>query len=382
MAVRRKRAFCRSLLLAASAFAIFNGPARAQSPADDMADLNTRILENPQDSELNIEYARLAERHGKLRLALAAYERVLINEPDNVEAQRGFARIRRIVEPPFQSRRIELGGRWDSNPWNEPDPEDGAWSAFVRATMVDERRVGGRRWRSIASIDGEVVPDSPQLDYGYVGAQTGPIIDAAPNVAVIPAVGVGISTLDDTNYFNEAHIGITVEGQRSGVSFWGRARGTYRDYSEQSTADQGGQVEISGAATAPQVVSSRDSVTFGGWARWSGVKGSSINNRDEEVAPGRYAEVGAEATYHYRLNDNLSLSAGLVAYQRNYQRTEVAGENREDTSITPQATLLVWNVLPCSCAVRINYRHRDNSSNDPLSDFEADEASVSLFAQF
>lgn len=382
MANKRKRGFGRALLLAASATAIFMGTARAQSPMQDMVDLNTRILENPQDSDLNIQYARTAEQHGKLRLALAAYERVLINDPENVEAQEGFARVRRVIEPPFQSKRVELGGRWDSNPLNDSEFKDDAWSTFVRATMVDERRVGAHRWRSVVNLDGELTPDVPELDYGYVGAQTGPIIDVAPHLAAIPTVGVGVAMLDDTNYFTEAHVGVTVEGQRSGVSFWGRLRGAWRDYGEESTSEQGAQVELSAGATTPQLISSRDSLTVVPWARWSGVKGSTYNFRDDVVAPGEYTEAGVEANYNYRVNDNISISGGLVSYRREYARTEVAGRNREDTYVAPQAQIMVWNVLPCTCAIRVNYRHRSNSSNDPLADYDADEVSASLFAQF
>lgn len=382
MAVKRKGGFARALLLAASATAIFMGTARAQSPTQDLVDLNARILENPQDSDLNLTYARAAEQHGKLRLALAAYERVLINDPENVEAQQGFARVRRVIEPPFQSKQIEIGARWDSNAFDDGEHADEAVSVFGRATVVDERRIGAHRWRSIARLDGEVTPDFPRLNYGYVGAQTGPIIDMAPHLAAIPSVGVGVATLDSAHYFSEVNASVTVEGQHDGVSFWSRLRGNWRDYSDDSTSDEGPQVELSGGITAPHVVSDHDSLAVVPWVRWSGVEGSSRNFLDEEVAPGEYTELGVDAAYHYRLNDNLSVSWGVLAYQRNYTHTEVAGQSREDTYVAPQATLTAWNVLPCSCAIKLNYRHRDNQSNDEFSDYEADQVSLSLFAQF
>ncbi len=383
MAVKRKLGFGRALLLAASATFVLMGTARAQGPTQDLMDLNTRILENPQDTDLNLQYARAAEQQGKPRLALAAYERVLINDPDNEQAQRGFARVRRVIEPAFQTKRIEIGGRWDSNPTNDSENDDDAWSAFARATVVDERRLGAHRWRTIARFDGELVPELRQEDFGYVGVQVGPIIDVAPHVAAIPAVGVSVASLDDTHYFSEVNAGVTVEGQRNGVSLWGRTRVNYRDYSEESTSNQGFQVEVSGGATAPHVASSRDSVSVVPWARWSGVEGSYRNSLDEESAPGKYIEYGVEANYNYRLNDNISLSGGFIAYQRNYTTSEVAGQDRHDTYLAPQANVMIWNVLPCSsCAINLNYRHRDNRSNDPHAEYAGDQVSISLFAQF
>lgn len=382
MTVRRRSGFCRALLLAASATAIFVATARAQTPAEDLADLNTQILEDPENSELNLSYARVAEQSGKLRLALAAYERVLINDPLNEEAQRGFARVRRVIEPPFQTRQVEIGARWDSNPWDVNGGDDEAVSAFAHATVVDERRISAHRWRSIARLDGEITPDFPELDYGYASAQTGPIVDVAPNIAAIPSVGVATATLDDSHYFNEVNASVTVEGQHDGVSFWGRARANWRDYSEESTADNGPQVELSGGVTAPRILSSRDSLAVVPWVRWSDVEGSAQTFLNEEVAPGEYTEFGLEAAYHYRVNDNLSVSWGLISYRREFTRTEIDGKHQRDTYVAPQATLTAWNALPCSCALRVNYRRRNNDSNDPVSDYEADEASVSLFVHW
>lgn len=115
MALKRKiGSLCRVLLLAASVTALTVGAAQPQ----DLADLNRQILENPQDVALNLRYARAAEEAGQPRLALVAYERILINDPSNEEARRGYERIRRSIEPAYTATRIETGVRWDSNPLN------------------------------------------------------------------------------------------------------------------------------------------------------------------------------------------------------------------------------------------------------------------------
>src|SRR6185436_5131629 len=134
-------------------------------------------LANPQDAALNLQYARLAEEQGKLRLALAAYERILINNPDNVDAQHGYERVRRILEPTRTSFRVEFGEQWDSNPLDSSVEDDSAYTTFVNGTWSDERRFGARRWRTLATFQVEVTPEIDELNYGYFGVSTGPIID-------------------------------------------------------------------------------------------------------------------------------------------------------------------------------------------------------------
>jgi hypothetical protein len=375
---RRLRGFCRALLLAASVTALSAGAARAQ----DLRDLNDRILENPQDVELNLRYARLAEELGELRLALAAYERVLINNPDNEEAQRGFARVRRTLEPTYTSLRVEVGGQWDSNPRNLNGSDEEAYSVFGRATLVDERRFGSRRWRTNANFDGELVPEIDELNYAFMGAQTGPIMDVAPHLAAVPAVGVAVAALDGAYYFGEANLGVTLEGQRDGVSFWTRFRAGWRSYGEDSTAEEGAQAEIAAGVSIPRIASRTDALAIVPWVRWSGVEGSTFNFFNEEVAPGEYSELGLDVNYHYQFNDHVVVSAGALAYDRTFPQTEVAGEDRHDVYVSPQTTVTFQNLLPCQCALKATYRYRTNSSNDDAADYDAHQFSLSLVTRF
>ena len=102
----RMRGLCRALLLAAGVTGLFLGAAHGE----DLAALNQQILDNPQDVSLNLRYARAAEEAGKLRFALAAYERILINDPSHEEARRGYELIRRALEPGYTTTRVEAGG--------------------------------------------------------------------------------------------------------------------------------------------------------------------------------------------------------------------------------------------------------------------------------
>jgi hypothetical protein len=379
MTIKRKLArACRVLLLAASVTALSSALAHAQ----DLQELNDRILESPQDVELNLRYARLAEQQGKLRLALAAYERVLINNPDNEEAKRGFARVRRTLEPTYTSLRLEVGGQWDSNPRNISGTDEEAFSVVARATLVDERRFGSKRWRTNANFDGEITPEIEELNYAYLGAQTGPILDVAPNLAAVPAIGVAVASFDGAFYFDEVNFGVTFEGHKDGASFWTRARAGWRDYGDDATADEGPVAEIAAGVSIPRIATQSDSLSVVPWVRWSGVEGSAFNFLNEEITPGEYSEFGMDVAYHYQFTDRVVVSAGALAYDRRYSGTEVAGENRHDVYVAPQVSVTIQNFLPCSCALRATYRYRVNESNDPTADYDAQQASISLFRRF
>ena len=376
---RRTRGLCRSLLLAASLAVLSTALARAE----DLGDLNNQILDNPQNVDLNLRYARAAESQGKLRLALAAYERVLMNDPTNAEAQRGYTRVRRTLEPPYTFARVEVGERWDSNPLNLNSGGEGAYTTFGRATIVDERPIASTRWRSNLNFEGEITPEDTVLNYAFVGIQTGPVIDLTPHMAAIPSVGGGVATLDGDYYFDDANLAVTLEGQENGVSYWARLRGGWRSYGKQWVATEGPYAELSGGATVPRIASDKDSITLVPWVRWSGIKGNAFNFQlNEPVTPGEYTEIGFNATYNYRVNGNVVLSGGLEARDRYYSKTKVAGEQRHDTYVSPQATVSLQHVLPCNCSLNLTYRYRNSSSNDFTVDYDAQQVSVSLFAQF
>lgn len=372
---------CRALLLAASVTALTVGAASAQQ---DLESLNEQILANPNDAELNFRYARAAEEAGQLRLALAAYERVMINDPENEVARRGYERIRRMIEPDFTTFTVEVGARWDDNARNSDLLEEEAWSAFVNAVLVDERvGIADRRWRSIVNFEGELVPDIDELDYAYLGAQTGPLFYAGPHLGVIPSIGVGTSILDGEHYFNEANLGLTIEGKNDGMSYWTRLRGGYRKYSDNSAADEGVYAEAIGGLSIPRLVAETDTLVLLPWVRWSDIEGSTFFFGGE-IAPAKFTELGLEATYHYQVNDHLILSAGATVRERWYSDTTVffSTEERNDTYVAPEVSMLVQNFAPCECGIEFAYRYRDNDSNEVSAEFEGNEFEISWVQRF
>jgi predicted TPR repeat methyltransferase len=72
--------------------------------ADALSDTYQKLELRPHDVGLNLLYARQAEKAGKVKWALPAYERVLAADPGNKIAIRNLARIREKLqaeaEPP------------------------------------------------------------------------------------------------------------------------------------------------------------------------------------------------------------------------------------------------------------------------------------------
>jgi hypothetical protein len=391
MAARGKLGrLCGALFVAVSMIALSAGAARAQD-ANDLADLNARILDNPQDVELNLQYARAAEEAGLPRLALVAYERILINDASNSEARRGYERIRRQIEPGYTVTRVEVGARYDTNALNTNEDtfvfvsdEREATTYFGRAMVANEHEFFGRRWRSTLNAEIEETPDIDELDYSYLGVQTGPIFYVAPHLAAIPSVGGAISWLGGEQYYSEANIGVTIEGRVTGASYWARARAGYRDYNPDTTTffttvtEEGPYAEVQGGLTKPHLFSERDTLLVQPFVRWSDVEGSVFSFwLFDEVSPGKYLEYGVDANYNYQITDHIQASVGALVRQRDFRES-----SREDFYVAPQTSVAIQGLLPCECDVKVQYRYRDNDTNDIQSDYNANQVSVSLMARF
>jgi hypothetical protein len=61
--------------------------------ADEIADIYQRLQNDPRNVTLNLQYAQAAEKAGKLKWALPAYERALSADPGNRQAQSGIDRV-------------------------------------------------------------------------------------------------------------------------------------------------------------------------------------------------------------------------------------------------------------------------------------------------
>src|SRR5438874_2468425 len=120
----------------------------------ELARVYAQILSDPTNSQLNLRYALLAEASGKLRWALAAYERVLVNDPGNPEAQAGLQRVRRRLQPNATQFNAEFGAIGETNPRYRPSGGNAEAQVLAALGMRDERTIADIRWRTTASAFG------------------------------------------------------------------------------------------------------------------------------------------------------------------------------------------------------------------------------------
>jgi hypothetical protein len=203
-------------------------------------------------------------------------------------------------------------------------------------------------------------------------------------LAVLPAIGGGASWLDGDSYYSEINASLTIEGRMSGASYWARARGGFRDYNPDTNSffttvtENGPYAEIRGGLTKPRLFSERDTLLVAPFVRWSDVEGSLFSFwLFEDLSPGKYLEYGVDVNYAYRFTDHIQGSVGALVRERDFRQS-----SREDTYIAPQASLTFQGLLPCACDIKLQYRYRDNDTNDLQSDYSADQVSLSLLTRF
>src|SRR5262245_15720031 len=144
--------FAVAAYLLAALCALASPPARA----DELDNLHQKILQRPGDTALNLRFAQLAEKAGKLRWALAAYERAAANDPDNQEVLDGLTRVRRALQPDTTSLTVQAGAQYESRPRYYLPPRHSELQGVGLAALLDERTLGSLRWRTNAVVAGIV----------------------------------------------------------------------------------------------------------------------------------------------------------------------------------------------------------------------------------
>lgn len=354
------------LIFVFALFAAAAGPVRA----DELFRLNQLILRDPTNIQLNLRYARIAEDKGELKWALAAYERMVLNDPTNEEAREGLLRIRRKLQPNQTQIFTELGTVWESNPRRVPTGARGEWELFGRLHVRDERALGDRRWRTTLTAVGDAHRDNHDLNFGYANVMTGPIFDIARgNVAVHTALGAGGAVLQSRTFFGEFIGAMTFESYLEGAYQSLRVRGAFRDYNDFFPSTQGFHGDVVARFARPNVFAPSDTLIFAPYARLSGIAGNGITVNFDEVQVGRYFEWGASLGYYRRVLEWLTLGADVVAYQRRYAEAVnlVTGDitRRRDNLVAPGAVVILHNLIVYQHDFRFDYHYQHNDSNDP-----------------
>lgn len=338
--------------------------------AAELARLNTEILRHPTDTALNLRYAALAEALGKPRLALSAYERILVYEPQNAAAIAGVSRIRKGLQPNTTKYVLALGAKYESNPLLLPSstPVKGEGQFFGDLNVRDERRIGGFSWRTLADVDGIAHGTDTVLDYAHAGAMTGPVVDLLPGLQVNPALGGAGAYWDSHPFYGEAAASATFETYPSGAYEAVMLRAALRDYDSFFVPQHdGGYVEAIGKFTIPLAVPDT-AFSLAPWVRWSEIKGPiGVVPAFATIEPGDYTDVGARIEADYSPVDWIVLGANFAASERYYRNEFATGTTteRRDTTWAPGATIIFPHLVDYQTDLRFDYKYISDRSNDP-----------------
>lgn len=346
--------------------------------------LHAHILRNPSNIELNLRFARLAEASGIPRWALAAYERVLAEDPQNTEARQGIQRILRGMQPSFTLVTAEFGAAYESNPRLYLPPKRGELLGIGSLSLRDERFLGDTRWRTTGLLAGQVHQKNGELNYGYAGFDTGPVIDLAQGWRVHPALGAAAAYFDHHFYYSEAAASATFEGSWDGAFQALRLRAAYRKYDDFFPSSEGFYADIRGRFSALNVLGDGSIAFLSPWVLWSDISGSVVNLLVTELQPGAYLEWGGRVELYKRLAPWL-IAGGSVSVARRDYRTDVVpgtGDTREDTIFIPGAVLIFPNLVAAQTDLRLDYKFIDDHSNDPARSFTNHFVSATVVSRF
>lgn len=353
--------------------------------ADELDALYQRILREPANTELNLRFAQLAAEQGKPRWALMAYERVLMNDPENFQAKLGLMRIKAEMAPNTTVVSVELGSAYESNPMYYLPGGQSTFLGTGLITLQDERNIAGTRWRSSGAMFGQVNTRYGQLNYGYAGGETGPVFYWLPGWSISPALGAAVGYFDDRFYYGEGSASLTFESAKDNVFRALRVRAAYRAYDNYFPSQEGWYYEARGRIAVQNMLGERTTVAFAPWFVWSDISGIVTNALVQEIQPGAYSEVGGKIEVYKNLTDWLLVGASFSASWRDYRNdfvVNIPGEKRHDTLLLPGATLLWKGFFWQQADLRLDYRYLRNNSNDPTKEFTDQLVSATAVMRF
>lgn len=374
-----------AFLCATVAIGLLATPARADVPGStrELDRLYEQVLKRPADPDLNIRFAQLAEESGQLRWALSAYERVLLNDPNNYEAKRGLQRIRRALQPNVTLVTASLGTAYESNPTYYL-PGRSEMQLLGSLDLRDERNINGTRWRTSALAAGQLHQREGDLNYGVAGLDIGPVVDLTPAFSVHPSIGGSVATFDKHFYYSEAAVGALFEGNLEGAYRALQLRLAYRSHGDFFPAGEGFYAEARGKFAMPNVFGDSSVFILSPWLRWSDIGGSVLTNILTEIQPGAYMEYGGKIEGYKTLAPWLVVGANLAVSHRNYRQDFVGTttQKRDDTTWSPGATVVFPNLFAALTDLRFDYRYLSNHSNDPTKEFEDHIVSATFVKRF
>lgn len=333
-----------------------------------------QLLLNPTDLNLNFRYAQAAIKEGRLRSALAAYQRILASNPENEKAKAGILRIQRLLEPGFTEATLVAGAQYETNPRYVPDGSTvkSDFAGLTYGSVIDERKWGETRFRTEAKFYADFHGRFSDLNFGNVSLDTGPFIDVAPDLRVRPTIGVEYAWLDSRTFYREAatSLGFMLDNFAPFKSI--EVRFAYQDIGRSFSARDAFEVRARLTFQFPNVMFHGDSVRFRPYARYNGLFGSGAPGLlpSNEQFPLESHAVGADASYVVRIGRSVVGVIGLTGEDKNFaQRVFLGSQHREDVFIAGRIQLVVRGIGWKNHDLIFQYQAIHNASNDNFEEY-------------
>jgi hypothetical protein len=372
---RKVPSFAAALFLLSSAM-----PAMASNQIDA---LYAQVLKHPENSQLNLDFARAAEAVGKIRWALAAYERVTVNDPGNAEGQAGLQRIRRKLQPDSSQVTIELGGAVESNPRYYIGPRRTELEGLASAALRDERAINGMRWRTSGAVAGQFYSQSGDLNYGFAGLNSGPVLDLFSGISMVPAIGGSAAYYAQHFYYGEGAVSTTFEGATQGAYQSLQLKAAYRSYDDFFPSGNGFYTEARARFALLNLIGNGSVVVLSPWAIYSAIPGSTLSPILTDIAAGAYIEGGGRIDLYKSVTDKIIAGASF-AYSRREYHSDMApdGGRRIDTLLEPGASMLFPHLISYQTDLRLDYKYLLNQSSDFTKTFNDHIFSATMVYRF
>jgi hypothetical protein len=360
--------------------------ARAESDPE-LRRVYEQILRDPTNARLNFLYARLAIDKGELRKAIAAYERILAKEPDNEEAKLALQRVRRLLQPELTTGIVMFGAQYESNPahYNFQSRHIDDLVLFTRGQVTDERRIGRQRWRTEGDIFANWHKQFSELDFGNIGARTGPIFDVTPDWRIRPALGLSFAWLDRKVFFTEPAASLEFESDTSGPLKSITLRGAYDFVGDAFTRRNAYQMSVNPRFAWPEFAARGGLLIVNPFYRYNGVVGGDTPGvgPSGDPFPLRYHQFGNRVDYFYTINRTVTVGVNVMAEYRRYSETVVfQSERRQDALVSPGAQLVLSGLIHRNSDIVFSYQFEKNFSTDAYERYDNHIAGVWLLWRF
>ena len=171
---------------------------KVKKSVDALRAIFLRLIKNPADLEVNVSYAKLAEKRGHIGRALATYERLALLDPKNKRWKDNIERLRDLARPPETTIAAVFGGRFDVNgPVNADGVGNRAeYNASMVLTLDHKRSVEGRKYQATGLLFADGNFKFEASDLILVALQVGPLFKISESWQLRPAILAERSTTD------------------------------------------------------------------------------------------------------------------------------------------------------------------------------------------